>query len=177
MSYLIDVQADERFPVDVVGLRTAATVTLRLQRAAANAELTIVITDDATIARLNAQYRDIDAPTDVLSFPADPLPPEMQGEPRYIGDIIIAYPYAREQALREGHAIDDSLRLLVVHGTLHLLGFDHDTVADRATMWATQQAILAELAIPLDIVPTLESYQDEEADETDHRGPHRDHED
>jgi probable rRNA maturation factor len=80
-------------------------------------------------------------------------------EPVYLGDLVIAYPYAQAQAQREGHDMMHSLLLLVVHGTLHLLGYDHDTVSNRAAMWAAQDRVLAALGVPLAIVPSLESYE------------------
>jgi probable rRNA maturation factor len=69
---------------------------------------------------------------------------------------VIAFPYASAQAAREGHHLGDSLSLLVVHGTLHLIGYDHDTPAARAAMWAAQEAALRALDVPLEIVPALE---------------------
>jgi probable rRNA maturation factor len=105
---------------------------------------------------VNRQFRGIDAPTDVLSFPADEPPIEIDDEPPYLGDLIIAYPYASEQAARQGHTLSDSLSLLVVHGTLHLLGYDHDTPEHRAEMWAAQDAALTALGISTAIVPALE---------------------
>jgi probable rRNA maturation factor len=123
-----------------------------------------VVTDDDSVASLNRQYRNVDAPTDVLSFPAAAPPVELQDEPRYLGDLVIAYPYASAQAAREGHAFNDSLALLVVHGTLHLLGYDHDTQEHRAEMWAAQEQVLKALHIPVDMVPALESGSHGETD-------------
>ncbi|MFN8564627.1 MAG: rRNA maturation RNase YbeY [Anaerolineae bacterium] len=81
----------------------------------------------------------------------------MPSENNYLGDLVIAYPYAAAQAQREGHALDDSLALLVVHGTLHLLGYDHDTPEHRAHMWAAQELALLALGISPEIVPALEN--------------------
>jgi probable rRNA maturation factor len=114
--------------------------------------MTIVITDDDAAADLNLRYRGIDAPTDVLSFPMDSMP----GDAPYLGDLVIAYPYAAAQAEREKHALDDSLVLLVVHGTLHLIGYDHDTSERRAEMWAAQESSLQALGVSMEIVPALE---------------------
>lgn len=152
----VDIQNDQGYAVDEARLQMAAAATLAQHPTAPAASLTIVIADDETVRQLNRQFRDVDAPTDVLSFLADPLPPEIADEPPYLGDLIIAYPYAAAQARREGHALQDSLALLVVHGVLHLLGYDHDTEENRAAMWAAQAQALATLNIPQDIVPTLE---------------------
>jgi len=69
---------------------------------------------------------------------------------------VIAYPYASAQAAREGHKLDDSLALLVVHGTLHLLGYDHDTQMRKVEMWEKQETALIALGISPEIVPALE---------------------
>ncbi|MAS35651.1 MAG: rRNA maturation RNase YbeY [Anaerolineaceae bacterium] len=160
MRSSIEVINESGYAVDATRLQEAAQVVLD-QEAASDAGLTIVITDDAAVAALNRQYRGVDAPTDVLSFPADePMVDEPDGPP-YLGDLIIAYPYAQAQAAREAHDLADSLALLVAHGTLHLLGYDHDTAARRAEMWAAQDTALTTLRIPLEIVPALESYDHE----------------
>ncbi len=90
------------------------------------AEIALVLTDDAELHALNRAYRGQDKPTDVLSFPADPadLPP---GEPPYLGDIVISVAQARAGAARAGHALADELKLLAVHGLLHLLGHEDET--------------------------------------------------
>lgn len=109
------------------------------------AELTLVISDDQEVTALNRQYRGVEGPTDVLSFPAqDPTPgfvsaPEMAS---YLGDIVIALPFTQRQAAELGRPLRDELRLLAVHGLLHLLGYDHAEPEEEAAMWARQDAIL-----------------------------------
>lgn len=156
MSFTVDIRNEQGFSVDEAGLRKAAQMVLAAHEIAGDSALTVVITTDAEVAALNRQFRGLDAPTDVLSFPADAPPVEEEDEPPYLGDLIIAYPYASAQAAQEGHPLQDSLALLVVHGTLHLLGYDHDTPEHRAEMWAEQAAALEGLAISTDIVPALE---------------------
>ena len=146
--YQIDVQNDADHAVDVEKLKVAGRVALTVQKAHENSNLTIVITDDDAVQALNQQFRGVSAPTDVLSFPFS--------ETGYLGDLVIAYPYASQQATREGHPLMDNMMLLVVHGVLHLLGYDHDTNANRATMWAQQAAILDVLGIAQSLVPDLE---------------------
>ena len=103
------------------------------------AELTLVITSDEAVQALNRTYRDVDAPTDVLSFAAQAkqdgfiMPEE---ETPYLGDVIISLPVATRQALAAGHRPMDEMLLLAAHGTLHLLGHDHLTQAQKADMWA-----------------------------------------
>ena len=109
--------------------------------------LSIVITDDDEIHALNRDYRQVDRPTDVLSFAAmedDGFigPPD---ETPYLGDIIISFPTAARQAPEHGHSASAELALLVVHGVLHLLGYDHGEAHEQAQMWARQTAILAAL--------------------------------
>ncbi len=133
--------------VDEDALRAAVQRTLQLEGWPA-AELTVFVTDDAEVQQLNRDYRGLDEPTDVLSFSAqETLPaaaafvsaPEMA---HYLGDVIIAYPYAAAQAPAFGRAVADELALLAVHGTLHLLGYDHATPAEEEAMWARQAAVL-----------------------------------
>ncbi len=112
-------------------------------------DLTIVVTDDEQLRSLNRQFRGIDAPTDVLSFPSDETDPDTQRP--YLGDILLSLPRAKEQALAGGHSLQAEVQLLVVHGVLHLLGYDHAEPEEKAAMWATQAEILAKLGSPLTI--------------------------
>lgn len=150
---MIDIVNEAGYAIDAALLEQAALVVLARHEGDSDSDITIAISDDETVASLNLQYRGVDAPTDVLSFPMDAMP----ADNRYLGDLVIAYPYAAAQAEREGHALDDSLMLLVVHGTLHLLGYDHDTPERRAEMWAAQAAALVALGVPVEIVPALEN--------------------
>ena len=119
-----------------------------LTHQSADGDLTIVLTDDAQLHELNRDYLGIDAPTDVLSFPASETDPETAR--RYLGDILISVPRAEEQARAAGHALEAEAQLLTVHGTLHLLGYDHASTAEKARMWKAQAEILARLGL-LDI--------------------------
>lgn len=114
-------------------------------------DLTIVLTNNDKIQELNKNFRGIDTPTDVLSFPSDHVDPDTGM--RYVGDVIISYPYCQEQATLAGHTIDDELHLLVIHGTLHLFGYDHMTIEDRTQMWSIQREILSEIGLSGSILP------------------------
>jgi probable rRNA maturation factor len=162
MPFMIEVQNDANFAVDTSRLQQAAQTVLARHDVAADSAITVVITTDEAVQALNKQHRNIDAATDVLSFPADPLPPELAEEEdeAYLGDVIIAFPYTKAQAEREGHDVGDSVALMVVHGTLHLLGYDHDTPENRAEMWAEQAAALKIMGIDAAIVPALEGSDD-----------------
>ncbi len=134
-------------PEVLSAVREAVEAALRLTRQPPDAGLTILITDDAAIRRLNRDFMGKDAPTDVLSFPADERDPE-SGQP-YLGDIVISYARALEQAAEGGHAVRHEMQLLSVHGFLHLLGYDHLTPEDKKRMWKQQAAILETCGCPL----------------------------
>jgi len=151
----IDIQVDEALAALVNHANLHTTVTHLLTHVGRPmAALTLVVTDDEAVQNLNRDYRGVDAPTDVLSFaaqesmPSAPaltaLPPELAAElEHYLGDVIIAYPYAVRQAAHYQNSIEAELRLLAVHGVLHLLGYDHATPEEEAAMWALQSAVLA----------------------------------
>jgi probable rRNA maturation factor len=151
----IEIQNEAGYAVDEARLVQAATTVLE-QHGSSAAAMTVVITDNDEVQALNRQYRGVDTPTDVLSFPAEAPPVTLPDEPAYLGDLVIAYPYASTQAQREGHGLSDSLVLLVAHGTLHLLGYDHGDGESRAAMWQAQEQALRVLGVPLEIVPALE---------------------
>lgn len=123
----------------------AAAVALNHQAVEDDADLTIVLTDDEQLQDLNREFRDIDAPTDVLSFPASESDPETGR--RYLGDVLVSVQRAEEQAAAGGHPLEAELQLLVVHGVLHLLGHDHAEDKDKLRMWAAQAQILARLGL------------------------------
>jgi probable rRNA maturation factor len=122
-------------------LKAAARAVLAQQGMTERVELTIVITGNAPIRKLNRQFRHIDRPTDVLSFNADEEPSTGRVA-RYLGDVIISYPTARAQATAGHHPVEAELQLLVVHGVLHLLGHDHAACAEKAIMWQAQRETL-----------------------------------
>lgn len=124
-------------------LERSAQEALKAAGSSPESELTIVISDDTQLQALNMQYLGIDAPTDVLSFPANETDPD-SGE-IYLGDIIISYPRAQAQADAGGHSLQDELQLLVVHGVLHLLGYDHTDATEQTRMWSIQAEILRRL--------------------------------
>ena len=138
---------------DVALLERAARLTLDtstppsngFEFAVASAEMTIVLTDDAQLHELNREYLGVDAPTDVLSFPASESDPET-GAP-YLGDILISVPRATQQAQAAGHSVEDEVQLLVVHGTLHLLGHDHARAGEKARMWKAQAEVMSGLGL------------------------------
>ena len=114
------------------------------------AELAVMLTDDAGIRTLNNNWRGIDKPTNVLSFPALPPtgPAGPDDAPRMLGDIAIAFETTRQEADDEQKPFDHHLSHLAVHGFLHLIGYDHETDDDAEAMEALETEILAQLGIP-----------------------------
>lgn len=131
-------------------LRSAARAALDAARLRRSVSLTIVVTGDAALRRLNRDFLGIDAPTDVLAFPGGAdfsVGPERRHAPRsrrhdYLGDVIISLARARAQSKSGSHLLIDELRLLVIHGVLHLLGYDHETPGQKKRMWAAQARAL-----------------------------------
>jgi probable rRNA maturation factor len=143
----------EGLPFDRAILERAAQETLQRLRPGSELDLSIVLSDDEQLQSLNRQFLGIDAPTDVLSFPADEPEPDPDSQVQYLGDILISYPRAMAQARSGGHALVDELQLLIVHGALHLLGYDHATQDEKAAMWAVQAEILTRLGSSVTIPP------------------------
>jgi probable rRNA maturation factor len=106
-------------------------------------EVAVALVTDARIHKLNSQYRRKNAPTDVLSFPADGsripdngsrIPDHGSRHAKFLGDIVIATGVARRQGREAGHSYQAELRVLALHGLLHLLGYDHDSIDDKGRM-------------------------------------------
>jgi probable rRNA maturation factor len=114
------------------------------------AELAVMLTDDSGIRTLNRNWRGVDKPTNVLSFPAlQPTGARRDDEaPRMLGDIAIAYETMRKEADDERKPFDHHLSHLAVHGFLHLIGYDHETDDDAEAMEALEREILGQLGIP-----------------------------
>ncbi|MHC1546945.1 rRNA maturation RNase YbeY [Phyllobacterium sp. K27] len=112
-----------------------------------DSELSLVFTDDAAIKELNNDWRDKDKPTNVLSFPAFPIKPGQKPGPM-LGDIVIARETVIREAEDEEKSFDHHLTHLIVHGFLHLLGYDHETNDEAEEMEQLERKILARLAIP-----------------------------
>lgn len=112
----------------------------------ANGEVAVALTDDATLRALNSQWRGLDQPTNVLSFPS--AAPARGRTPVHLGDIAIAYETVAREARQEGKPFAHHLSHLAVHGFLHLMGYDHESEGDAETMERFERAILARLGIP-----------------------------
>jgi probable rRNA maturation factor len=153
--------ADEQaaVPIDVLRWVRLAQLVLDEERVPADAELSVLFVGEDTIADLNERFLDGTGPTDVLAFPLDdePLPggrhPDEGGRgpgtpadddepPLVLGDVLVCPAVARRQAEEHGHPLDDELALLVVHGVLHLLEYDHAEDDDAARMRRREQELL-----------------------------------
>lgn len=110
-----------------------------------DAPLELIITDDTTIQHLNKAHRNIDKPTDVLSFPLERFAPQMP-----LGTIIISEPFVHEKAREYGHTEEEELTLLFIHGLLHLLGYDHE--ADKGEMRDKEEALIREFDLPKSLI-------------------------
>src|SRR3954454_10688767 len=130
--------------------RAVAAAAENVDEDVAEAELAVMLTDDAGIRTLNGNWRGIDKPTNVLSFPALPPTgaPSPDDAPRMLGDIAIAYETTRSEADDEQKPFDHHLSHLAVHGFLHLVGYDHESEAEAEAMENLERDILGTLGIP-----------------------------
>ena len=143
----IQVAPHFRDKVDEGSLHHVAAEVLRQEGVVGETELSLIVTDDEAIRELNRRFRGVDAPTDVLAFGAGTeehfvSAPE---SPPHLGDVVISYQRALAQATELGHAVEEELRLLAIHGILHLLGYDHQEEAAAQKMRKRERAILAKV--------------------------------
>lgn len=125
---------------DEAVIYNAALITLKVHDSV-DCEVSILLTDDAEIQGLNQQYRHIDRPTDVLAFAMrEGIGSDLN--PQLLGDLVISVPTARCQSTVHGHSLDIELAILSVHGTLHLLGYDHQTPEEAEIMFEKQETLL-----------------------------------
>ena len=110
-------------------------------------DIAVLFTSDDEIAAINAEWRGKDKPTNVLSFPTPEDMPVPAGEPRSLGDLVLAHGVIAREAVEQGKSLHDHTTHLIVHGTLHLLGFDHETDAEAEEMEALETRILKGLGI------------------------------
>jgi len=151
----IDIHIEEKFR-GVVGqgwARKIAQAVLKAEKVAPPCEVSLVFTDSETVRKLNRDYRGVDEPTDVLAFYMLPqkeadssfaLPPD--GVTR-LGEVLISYPKAVEQAKEQGHSPARELALLIIHGILHLLGYDHEEPKEEARMRTREKELLEKFSL------------------------------
>lgn len=144
-----------RTAVRAAWLRAIARRVLMVEGVARPAQVSIVVTDDETVRDLNRRFLGLDEPTDVLSFSLTAveeapfaLPPE---EAASLGEVVMAYPTAVRQAEEAGRAVEEEVAHLLVHGLLHLLGYDHQRLQDERAMRQREEEILT--ALPISVGP------------------------
>jgi len=129
-------------------VREAVRAALKISPAAIpQAEVSLMLSDNDFIQGLNRQYRKIDRPTNVLAFPGDDPKKGSSSAPILLGDVVVAYECAVAEAREENKSLADHLSHLVVHGTLHLLGYDHENAADAHEMETLEIDVLASLGV------------------------------
>lgn len=130
-------------PLDLAAFEHLATFVLDREDVPDASELSIAVVGLDEMAALNERYRSIQGPTDVLSFPCDDPCAIDSGEPVTLGDVVIAPEIAERQATEYGHTVEEELNLLLVHGVLHLLGYEHDTDEGAAVMQERERMLLS----------------------------------
>ncbi len=130
-------------PLELAAFERLAAFVLDREDAPAAVELSIAIVEIEEMVQLNVDYRGKEGPTDVLSFECDdPCAVVGPDEPVTLGDVVIAPAIAEAQAAEYGHTVEEELNLLLVHGILHLLGYDHEDDSDASAMQARERALL-----------------------------------
>lgn len=139
-------QRKERTPKALKDLiRSAVGAVLEYEGISADCELSVLLVDDQSIWELNRDFRNVDRPTDVLSFPSGEDPEE---DFFYIGDMALSLERARRQAEEYGHSYEREVAFLTAHSVLHCLGYDHETgEEDERDMFARQEAILQRMGL------------------------------
>ena len=141
----IEVNNESAIEVDESRLQRLAAYALGVMHVSPEAELAIVLVDEAAMEQLHVQWMDEPGPTDVLSFPMDELRPGTEDQPTpagLLGDVVLCPQVAQAQAESAGHSLVEELQLLTTHGILHLLGFDHGTPTEEREMFGIQRDIL-----------------------------------
>ena len=142
MNVILDVQYEVDAGPEEDDIRCWIETVLVMEAHPSDAELTVRIVDEAEMAELNARYRHKTGPTNILSFPFEP-PPGVQLN--LLGDLVIAAPVVQREAREQGKTESAHWAHMIVHGTLHLLGYDHQELAEAEDMEAREIRILQEL--------------------------------
>jgi len=140
---------EQREPLAAL-LNKAINKAILLSEGPEEAEVSLILVDDQRIHALNLEYRGVDRPTDVLSFALQEEveeEPEIEEEDEMLGDIVISVERARDQAEEYGHSFEREIVYLAVHGTLHLLGFDHEEENAKQEMRSKEEEVMAQLRL------------------------------
>ncbi len=142
---MIDVSNDTEADIEVERFGDLGRYVLKEMRVSGEADLTILFVDEAEMGDLHLKWMGEPGPTDVLSFPMDELRPGTEGKPTsagVLGDVVVCPSLAERQAAEAGHSTEHEMFLLVIHGILHLLGFDHFTPEEEREMFDLQGSLL-----------------------------------
>lgn len=145
----VDIVNETTHSVDNPTMNALAAHVLAAMKVHPDADLTVVFVDEPAMEKLHIEWMDEPGPTDVLSFPMDELRPgsdEKPTDPGLLGDVVICPSVAERQAVGAGHSTDAEIRLLLTHGILHLLGFDHAEPDEEKAMFALQRQLLESFA-------------------------------
>lgn len=142
----IEIVNETRKKVNLELLKSVVNYTLKKEKVV-NGVLNVIIVDNDKIHQINKEYRGVDRATDVISFALEDDDTFIKLDERILGDIYISIDKVKEQALSYGHSEKREICFLVVHGTLHLLGYDHMNKKDEEIMFSKQDEILNELGI------------------------------
>jgi probable rRNA maturation factor len=150
--YKVNVFVEPHYPLRRAQLSRACMKTLEKMKVKGKVEIAISVIGDRKMRKMNKDFRNIDSPTDVLAFPytlADSRPKDFVNPPtqKYLnfGEILISYPQLLSRSAKESVLVDDMANILVVHGVLHLLGYDHEKPDEAAKMETLEDSILPEL--------------------------------
>lgn len=141
----VELTNESGFPVDEASLQAVTMHAMASMKVHPDADVAIVLVDEKAMSELHLQWMDEPGPTDVLSFPMDELRPGLEGEDAaegILGDIVLCPTVAHTQAEAAGHSVMEELRMLTVHGMLHLLGYDHAEPEEEQEMFGLQAEIL-----------------------------------
>lgn len=152
-KWIVDIRVDPdyRRRLKLRYLRQVVKTALAAEGVEAEKKLSLILTDDDTVRKLNHKYRSLNETTDVLSFSFQEdgrfiSPP---GAKAHLGEIVVSYPQAESQALEAGHTVEKEVTMLIVHGVLHILGYDHELPEQASIMQDRERTILAQITSPL----------------------------
>ena len=140
-SFDIYNETDLKLDDEIEKIKEVVTDTLKMEKVK-DAEFNIILVDNKKIKDINKEYRNIDKETDVISFALEDIENDVKLDQRLLGDIYISVDKAKEQSNEYGHSLIRELCFLSVHGLLHLLGYDHETLEDEKIMFKKQELIL-----------------------------------
>jgi probable rRNA maturation factor len=151
----IEIANESSFEVPEPSIVSVARFALDKMSVSQQAELSIVLVELDVMADLHERWMDLPGPTDVMAFPMDEYdstrrPDAVGAGPALLGDIVLCPAFAKDQARKAGHSLLDELYLLTVHGTLHLLGYDHAEPEEEREMFGLQNQILADYRVAKD---------------------------